>query len=46
MNNGKHGQGTHCTKMGTDSLAGNTPIALEFICPNCLPKPKNLGFWF
>ena len=41
MINGKHGQGTHCTKMGADSLAENTP---EFICPICLPKPKNYGF--
>ena len=24
MNNGKHGQGTHCTKMGADSLVENT----------------------
>ena len=31
MNNGKHGQGTHCTKMGADSSAENTP---EFICPS------------
>ena len=44
MNNGKHGQGTHCTKMGADGLAQNTPIASEFICPICLPKPKSSGF--
>ena len=31
-------------KMGADKLAENTPNALKFICPNCLPKPKNLGF--
>ena len=31
-------------KMGTDSLAENTPNAPEFICPICLPKPKNSGF--
>ena len=30
--------------MGADSLAENTPNALEFICPICLPKPKNSGF--
>ena len=24
MNNGKHGQGTHCTKVGADCLAENT----------------------
>ena len=27
MNNGKHGQGTHCTKLGADSLVENTPNA-------------------
>ena len=32
MNNGKHGQGNHCTKMGADSLAENTP---KFIRPIC-----------
>ena len=30
--------------MGADKLAENTPIDLEFICPNCLPKPKVLDF--
>ena len=44
MNKGKHGQGTHCTKMGADSLAENTPNAPEFICPVCLPKPKKSVF--
>ena len=44
MNNGKHGQVTHCTKMGADSLAENTPNAPEFIDQICLPKPKNSGF--
>ena len=39
--NGKDGQGTHCAKMGADKLAENTP---KFICLNCLPKPKGLGF--
>ena len=34
MNNGRHGQGTHCTKKGADSLAENTPNAPEFICPS------------
>ena len=43
-NNGKHGQGTHCTKMGADSLAEYTPNDPEFICPICLPKPKSSGF--
>ena len=36
---GKHGQGTHSTKMGADKLSENTPNA-----PICLPKPKSLGF--
>ena len=44
MNNGKHGQGTHCSKMGADKLAENTLNAPKFICPNFLPKPKSLGF--
>ena len=29
------------TKMSADSLVEDTPNALEFICPNCLPKPKS-----
>ena len=41
MNNGKHGDGTPCTKMGADSSTENTP---KFICPICVPKPKSLGF--
>ena len=44
MINRKHGQGTHCTKMGADGWAENTPNAPEFICPICLPKPKSSGF--
>ena len=40
----KHGQGTHCIKIGADSLAENTPNAPEFICPICLPKPKSSEF--
>jgi hypothetical protein len=42
--NENHGQGTHYTKMGADKLAENTPNAPKIICPNCLPKPKILGF--
>ena len=38
------GQGTHCTKMGADSLAENTPNAPELICPIWLPKPKSSEF--
>ena len=41
MNNGKHGQGTHCTKMDADSMTENTP---KIICPICLPKLKSLEF--
>ena len=44
MINRKHGQGTHCTKMGADKLAENNPNAQTFIFPNCLLKPKSLGF--
>ena len=43
-NNGKHGQGTHCTKMDVDKSAENTPNAPEFICRICLSKPKSCGF--
>ena len=44
MNNVKHGQWTHCTKMGAGSLAENTPNAPESICPIGLPNPKSSGF--
>jgi hypothetical protein len=44
LNYGKHGKGTHCTKMGADSLAENTPNAPELISPICLPKHKSSGF--
>ena len=44
MINGKHGQGTHSTKMGADKLAENTPNAPKCFGPICLPKPKSLGF--
>ena len=37
-------KGTHCTQMGADSLAENTPNAPEFIWPISLPKPKKSGF--
>ena len=36
-----HGQGTHCTKMGADSSAENTP---KIFGPICLPKTKSVGF--
>ena len=32
------------TKMGADKSAKNTLNAPKFICPNCLPKAKSLGF--
>ena len=32
--------------MGADKLFKNTPNAPKFICPNCLPKPRSLGFWW
>ena len=38
------GQGTHCTKMGADTLAENTPNAPQIFGPICLPKPKSVGF--
>ena len=44
MINGKHGQGTHSTKMGADKSAENTPNAPKFFGPICLPKSKSLGF--
>ena len=31
-------------KMGADKSAKNTPNATNFICTNCLPKPKSLEF--
>ena len=45
MNNGKHGKGTHCTKLGDNSLAKNTPqmpqnLSAQFDCPS----PKVLDF--
>ena len=44
MINGKHEQGTHCTKMGTDKSAEDTPNAQNIIGPICLPRPKSFGF--
>ena len=41
LNNGKHGQGTHCTKMCADSLAENTPnLSAQFVSLS----PKVLDF--
>ena len=46
LNNGKHVQGTHCTKMGADSSAGTKisqmpqNLSAQFDCPN----PKVLDF--
>ena len=44
MINEKHWKGTHSTSIGADKLAENTLNTPKFICPNCLSKPKNLGF--
>ena len=44
MINERYGQGTHSTKMGADKSADNITNAPKFICPNCLPYPKSLGF--
>ena len=35
---------THSTKMGADKSGENTPYVPKFLCINCLPKPKSLGF--
>ena len=44
-NYGKHGQGTHCTKMGADSSAENPPNAPEFLSAQFVwPSPKVLDF--
>ena len=32
--------------MGAVKLAKNTQNAPKFICPNCLPKPNSLEFWW
>ena len=40
---GKHGQGTHCTKMGADSLAENTPKCPRIYLPNLSAQPQK--FW-
>ena len=37
-------KGHHSIKMGAYSSAENAENAPKFICPICLPKPKNLGF--
>ena len=31
------------TKMGANKWNENTPNASKSICPNCLPKPKEIG---
>ena len=43
--NGKHGQGTQCTKKGADKSAENTPSAPKFICPN-MPYMYCVKSWF
>ena len=46
MINRQRGQGSQSTKRGADKSGKNTQNAPDFICTNCLPKPKNLGFWW
>ena len=38
------GPTSQSTEVGANKLAENTPNAPKFICPNCLPKLKRLGF--
>ena len=38
------GPGIHCTKMGADSSAENTPNVSINFRPICPPKPKSLEF--
>ena len=40
--NGKHGQGTHSTKIGADKSAKNTPNAIHPKCDS-LQMPKKLS---
>ena len=44
MHNGKHGQGTHCSKMHADSSAQNNPNVSEFSAQFVCPSPKVLDF--
>ena len=41
---GKHGQGTHSTKMDADKSAENTQNAPKILGPICLLKPKSFEF--
>ena len=36
MNNEKHGQGTHCTKMGATIVQQEMPqnFSVQFVCPS------------
>ena len=45
LNNEKHGQGTHSTKMGHDSLVGNTSNAQECTCPTVLDFNEERLHW-
>ena len=44
MNNGKHGQGTHSTKIGTDSSTV-TPKPQKVSAQNVCPIPKVWDLW-
>ena len=46
LNDGKHGQGTHINKMGSDIPAKNTLNTSKHFSPKYQPKPKpkNLKF--
>ena len=43
-NNGWIMKDMDCSKMGTESLAENTPNAQKHFCPICRPKPKSSEF--
>ena len=41
---GKHGQGTHCTKMGADRLAENTPNDKKIYLSKFSAQALKFGF--
>ena len=43
--NGKHGQGTHSTKMGADKLAEKTPNAPQNFRPNLSTQDQKFGIF-
>jgi hypothetical protein len=40
---GKNGQGTHCTKMGADKSAKNTPNASKIYLPKLSAQVQKFG---